>query len=67
MYKEINGEKVELTQEEEAQINRNLTLRMIVMLEEKITPRRIREALTTGNNDFINDIEKQIDELRTKL
>jgi hypothetical protein len=36
----------------------------IVELEVQITPRRLREALLTGDNSFIKNIEDQIAALR---
>lgn len=39
----------------------------IIALESQITPRRIREALLSGDHSFIESIEAQIAALRTQL
>ena len=39
----------------------------IKKLESQITNRRIREAILTGDYEFINDIENKINELRKEL
>ena len=39
----------------------------IIALESQITPRRIREALLSGDHSFIESIEAQIAALRSQL
>ena len=39
----------------------------IIALESQITPRRIREALLSGDHSFIESIESQIAVLRNQL
>lgn len=39
----------------------------IAKLEASITPRRLREAITSGDYTFIIDIESEIQNLRSKL
>ena len=39
----------------------------IASLETSITPRRIREALLTGDNSFIQSVEDKIAELRSQI
>jgi len=76
----VNGERIELTQEEvdqrdaeilaaQPEMERQQKLQDIQELEAKITPRRMREALfgAQPSIDFINDIESQITALRTQL
>lgn len=46
---------------------RQSLLNDIISLEAQITPRRLREAMISGDNSFIEDIEKQIIELREEL
>lgn len=57
----------EKTIEELTEEKRQSLLNDIVALEAKITNRRIREALISGDNSFIDGIEKQIADLRSKL
>lgn len=47
--------------------SRSVTLNAIAELEMKITPRRIREALVTGDKSFIESIEAQVAALRATL
>lgn len=47
--------------------NRDTVLAQIADLEAQITPRRIREALVSGDNTFILSIESQITALRASL
>ncbi len=42
-------------------------LEKILELECQVTPRRIREAILTGDISFIADIESQIQDLRKSL
>ena len=46
---------------------RQLILNEIKQLEEQVTPRRIREAVISGDKSFIEDIEAQIVELRKHI
>jgi len=39
----------------------------IIKLEQTITPRRLREALLSGDTTFISETEDKISELRKKL
>ena len=59
------------TQKELSKINHeSLTasvIRQIEELEAKQTPRRIREALLSGDHSFIESIEAQIAALRSQL
>ncbi len=78
MHKYINGQKVDLTTEEiavrEQEEQANLTqqvkddiLRQIQEIEILITPRRIREALLSGDTAWINTKEEEIVALRLQL
>lgn len=42
-------------------------LQKIKDLEQSITPRRLREAILSGNNSFIEQVEAQISEIRNNL
>lgn len=42
-------------------------LAAIAALEAKVTPRRLREAILTGDHSFIDDIESKISDLRASL
>lgn len=44
-----------------------IAFRQIIALESQITPRRIREALLSGDHSFIESIEAQIAALRSQL
>lgn len=64
------------TTEELAEINdpvrvkedTNANIRAQIMaLESTITPRRLRDALLSGSMQFIQDVEDQIDALRSQL
>lgn len=47
--------------------NKAENLERIVELESKITPRRLREAIISGDYSFIKEIDDQIKEIRAKL
>lgn len=78
MKKMVNGIEVEMTAEEVSErqaeeavaitkaATRNI-LNQIAELENQITPRRMREALVSGDFTFIENIENQIQTLRGQL
>ncbi len=78
MKKYVNGLEVEMTpneisqrQAEESawpskQAKTNI-LNQINLLESSITTRRIREALVSGDNTFIVEVDTQIKALRNEL
>lgn len=78
LHKMVNGEQVLLTEEEETELRaewaanaqratKNKIKGQIANLEAQITARRIREAILTGDNTFIQNIETQIQALRNQL
>ena len=46
---------------------RNATLKAITELEASVTPRRLREAVISGDKSFIEGVNAQIEELRKGL
>jgi hypothetical protein len=78
LHKMVNGEQVPLTEQEEAELraewaaNAQRAIKdkirgQIAILEAQITSRRIREAILSGDNTFIQGIETQIQALRNQL
>lgn len=74
----VDGVEVIMSAEEEAalraewvvnqaQVAIDVKKNQIATLEAQVTPRRIREALISGNNTFIEGIEAQITTLRNQL
>ena len=43
------------------------TTQQIVLLEAKVTPRRMREALLSGNYEFIQSVDAEVAALRKSL
>ena len=50
-----------------AEVEKENKLKQIAELEAKITPRRLREAVLSGDNSFIVDIDNQIAAIRSSL
>lgn len=50
-----------------SEVEKQQKLEAIEELEAQITPRRIREAILTGDNSFILSMETQIEQIRNSL
>ncbi len=61
-------EAAQIQRDQQAAANPNAAiLHSIATLESSMTPRRLREALTSGNTTFIKSIDAQIAVLRASL